>query len=69
MNAYSLFEFAIVGLAVGASTWAVVRPWLRKRRAAAADKACGSGNSDAGCGGCGGCAKDGGGEQPIRFHR
>ena len=69
MSVYAAFEFAVVGLAVGVSAWAVLRPWLRKRHAAAADKACNSGSSGAGCGGCGGCAKDEPGEQPIRFHR
>lgn len=65
MNAYGLFELAVVGLIVAVSAWSVVRPWLRKRTAATA-KACGTQSSS--CGGCSGCGSEGT-EQPVRFHR
>ncbi|HEY1078234.1 MAG TPA: hypothetical protein VGE51_16180 [Fontimonas sp.] len=67
MSAYGLLELLIVGLVVGMSAWSVVRPWLRRRAATTAAKACGTQSSN--CGGCSGCGSNGTAEQPIRFHK
>ncbi len=66
MTAYHLFEWLIVGAAVGGSGWQIGKRFLPGRRAAASKSGCGA------CDSCGACASpppSTPGEQPVRFHR
>lgn len=71
MSAYAALELVVVGLAVAAAAWGLVKPWLGRRQAASAsqDAAACAGQVQGACGSCGGCAPASGKEQPLRFHR